>query len=85
MEKRTNALRAMTYRDPACCLWCRRTVEWDPPAGPPPQIGDWHREGDYGCDESPSNNTEGTGGHMTLEDVKAIVADRDDAAEGVKA
>ena len=74
-------LRRLEHRDPAPCLLCGVTVTWDGPAGPPPQVGDWHLEGDYGCEGSPLNDEEGTDGHYTREDFGAILRDQDEAAQ----
>ena len=74
----THELRRLIERDEVRCVYCQRYVTWDPPADPsdPQQVGDWHYDGDYGCDASPETDEEGTGGHLTVEDMIALVSDR---------
>ena len=65
------------YRDSAECLWCGCVVDWDPPAdtSDPRQVGDWNDDGDFGCGESPDTGEDGTGGHVTRDDVRAMLHD----------
>jgi hypothetical protein len=71
----TAQLRRLEHRAPRPCLWCDEWLVWDPPADmdDPQQVGDWNVDGDYGCDAAPDTTEDGTGGHMTKEDVAAIV------------
>lgn len=67
-------LRRMEHREPARCVFCEETVEWDPPADmtDSQQVGDWNIGGDFGCNAHPDTDEDGTAGHLTVEDVAAL-------------
>ena len=75
----TRELIRLSERAERPCIWCGRFVEWYPPAdmNDPQQIGEWHTDGDFGCDPSPKTNDDGVGGHLVLEDVAGMLVDRE--------
>ena len=54
-----------------CDLWLEDGRKESGYTGPGP---DWCAEGDYGCDESPETTDECVGPHMTLADVRRVIA-----------
>lgn len=57
------------------CIWCKHVLEdGSAESGYTGPGADWCVDGDYGCSESPETTDEGVGCHMTLADVRRVIA-----------